>query len=395
MRIAIFTDTFYPQINGVSNTLRNLSQYLQANQVEHVFFAPDYDFESPECAGLPVIRFKGICPKIYPECRIAFVSTGRMAGLLEEFAPDVVHIVSELGIGFAGLRASGALGIPVVMSYHTNFDRYLQFYNLPHFKKMLWAYMKWFHSFALVNLCPSGDTLRTLRQQGLQNLDIWSRGIDLERFNPSCRSKELRTQLGAGDKTVFLYVGRVSVEKGLDVLMQSICALNDTHGGEIQFWITGDGPFLPEMRKADLPNVVLTGEKRGAELSEIYASADAFVFPSGTETFGNVLLEAMASGLPVICTDSGGITDYTVHNENAWVFANGNADGLTRAILDFLDPKLREHIRKGGLRTAKSKSWEAVFSRLVAHYERAAQVQQPETPGKRNVLYAGLYDKTK
>jgi Glycosyltransferase len=371
LRIAFFTDTFYPQINGVSNTLSYLSRYLQTRNIEHIFFAPDYGSDSDECAGLPVKRFKGFCPMIYPECRIAFAPLEKITGLLEDFAPDVVHIVTELSLGLVGLRAATALNIPVVMSYHTNFDRYLHFYHLTYFSEALWLYMKWFHSFALVNLCPSRDTLESMRQRGFQNLDIWSRGIDLERFRPSHFSPELREKLGAGDKTVFLYVGRISVEKGLDVLMQSIRSVSETHGDRVQFWITGDGPYLKEIASLALPNVVFTGGKRGAELAQIYASADAFVFPSGTETFGNVLLEAMASGLPTVCTDSGGVTDYTVHGENAVVCRYGDPDSLSRAMIGLLDPDLRSRIRSGALRTAESRSWNAIFDTLIHHYAAA------------------------
>lgn len=372
MRIAFFTDTFYPQINGVSNTLSYLSRYLRANQVEHVFFTPEYERESAQCEDFPVIRFKGICPPIYPACRVAYIPLNKTIDLLRAFSPDVVHIVTEAGIGLAGLRAASILGIPVVMSYHTNFDQYLAHYHLTQCSEALWAYMKWFHSFSAVTLCPSRDTLKTLRRKGFQNLGIWSRGIDLARFHPSHFSPELRETLGARNKTVFLYVGRIAVEKGLDVFMRSIYSINKTHGGQVQFWITGSGPYLKDIEELRLPNVVITGEKRGLELAKIYASADVFVLPSGTETFGNVLLEAMASGLPAICTDSGGVTDYTVQNENARICRYGEHESLARAMIDLLDPGLREQIRQGGMETAKSKSWNTIFDSLSRQYERAA-----------------------
>lgn len=371
MRIALFTDAFYPQINGVSNTLSYLSRYLSAKNVGHRFFAPDYGFETPECGGLPVERFRGIRPAIYPECRLAFAPLKKMTELLEEYDPDVVHIVTEATLGLAGLRAASAMGLPIVMSYHTNFDQYLRFYHLTHLSQPLWAYMKWFHSFALVNLCPSRDTLRSMERRGFGRLGIWSRGIDLTRFGPSHFSPALRRKLGAGDRTVFLYVGRVSAEKGLDVLARSIRAVNEAHPGRAQFWITGDGPYRREMEALSLPNVVFTGEKRGLELSQIYASADAFVFPSGTETFGNALLEAMASGLPPVCTDSGGVTDYTADGENALVCRYGDPESLARAVAALLDPALRARIREGALRTARSRSWESVFDTLMRHYRAA------------------------
>ena len=385
MQIAFFTDTFYPQVNGVSNTLSYLSRYLSENQVEHVFFAPDYGFESEGCAGLPVIRFPGICPAIYPECRVVFAPHSKVTGMLKEFAPDVVHIATEAGIGFSGLRAANELGIPIVMSYHTNFDKYLEFYHLTIFDQTLWTYLRWFHSFALVNLCPSRNTFEAVRERGFENLDIWSRGIDLKRFHPSHFSSEVRERLGGLNKTVYLYVGRVAVEKGLDVLMRSVQRVNETHGETMQFWITGNGPYLKEIEALGLPNVVFTGEKQGLELDEIYASADAFVLPSGTETFGNVLLEAMASGLAPICMDSGGVTDYTVRNVNARICRYGEDESLIQAIVDLLDPELRSRIRRGAMMTAESRSWNTVFDTLKEHYDLAAQ-----NPGVRQIARVPL-----
>lgn len=373
MRIAFFSDTFYPQVNGVSNTLFYLSRYLTENQIEHVFFAPDYEQEAPAYNDLPVLRFKGVCLPIYPACRAAYIPLNKAISLLRAFSPDVVHIVTEAGIGLAGLRAATLLGIPVVMSYHTNFDQYLSHYHLTQYSDALWAYMKWFHSFSALTLCPSRDTLRTLAQKGFQNLAVWSRGIDLERFHPSHFSPELRKTLGATGKTVFLYVGRIAAEKGLDVFIRSICAINETCGERIQFWFTGDGPYLKDISDLQLPNVVTTGEKRGLELAQIYASADVFVLPSGTETFGNVLLEAMASGLPVICTDSGGITDYTVQNGNARICRYKDHVSLAQAMRDLLEPALRDQIRQGAMQTAKSKSWNTIFDGLMQQYVQAAR----------------------
>lgn len=377
MRIAFFTDTFYPQMNGVSNTLYYLSRYLTANQVEHTFFAPEYDEVSTQCKDLPVIRFKGICPVVYPACRVAYIPLSKAVDHLRAFAPDVVHIVTEAGIGLAGLRAASLLGIPIVMSYHTNFDQYLSHYHLTQYSEPLWAYMKWFHSFSSVTLCPSRDTLNALTQKGFSNLGIWSRGIDAVRFHPSRFSREFRETLGARNRTVFLYVGRIAVEKGLDVFMRSIEIINATHGEQVQFWITGNGPYLKDIEELHLPNVVITGEKRDLDLAQVYASADVFVFPSGTETFGNVLLEAMASGLPVICTDSGGVTDYTVQNVNARICRYGNSEDLSRAMMDMLDPGYRAQIRRGAMETAKSRDWNTIFGGLMHRYEQAVCKEAP------------------
>ena len=373
MRIAFFTDTFYPQINGVTNTFSYLSNYLYLNNIEHIFFAPDYEVEQYEKSKIPVIRFKGIAPPIYPECRLAFPHFGKVLESLNAFQPDVVHIATEQGVGFSGLRAARELNLPIVMSYHTNYDKYLDFYNLNYLDKALWTYLKWFHSFAEVNLCPSVNTLQELKQRGFSGLDIWSRGIDLNRFSPDYYSKSVRTKFGGSDKTIFLYVGRIAKEKGLDTLVESIRVVNEKHKDKILFVFTGDGPYLEELSSLKIPNTVFTGAKQGKELAEIYASSDVFVFPSGSETFGNVMLEAMASGLPGICVNSGGVIDFAVHKENAFVCNYRDVSSLAHAMVKMLDPELREKIRHGAIETAKQKSWGSVFDGLMAHYATAAE----------------------
>lgn len=319
------------------------------------------------------MRFKGIRPHIYPEGCLAFPSSAKVHQVLSDFRPDVIHIVTELGVGWAGLRAARALNIPIVMSYHTNFDKYLEFYHLKYLNKAVIAYLRWFHNFALVNLCPSTNTMFNLKRQGFARLDIWSRGIDLQRFHPDHFSEAVREQIGGQNKTVFLYVGRIAAEKGLDIYFQSIKEINEQYMDQLQFVFTGDGPYQDELMAQQVPNVIFTGPKRGNELAEIYASADAFVFPSGTETFGNVLLEAMASGLPVVCANTGGVTDFTENNENAFVFKNGDSADLTHALRKMLNPQFRSAIRRKALETARSRSWETIFDGLMFHYENAVQ----------------------
>lgn len=374
MRIAYFTDTFSPQINGVANTLNHLSKYLKQKGHEQLFFAPDYDTEHPDDPSIPVMRFKGIRPYIYPECSLAFPPHAKAVEALSEFKPDVVHVVTEVGVGFAGLRAAQELKLPIVMSYHTNFDQYLDSYNLKYLSLALWTYMKWFHNQALVNLCPSRNTMQYLAQQGVNNLAVWSRGIDAGRFNPGYYAQELRqTLLGGDNKLIFLYVGRIAKEKGLETLVKSIRIFNQQHQDKASFVFTREGPYLEELQAGQIPNAIFTGAKHGRELSVIYASADAFLFPSGTETFGNVALEAMASGLPLVCVGSGGVTDFTTHQENAFVCSYNNALSFAQGMLEMLNPRLRAKIRQGALATAKSRSWESIFDGLMRHYVAAAQ----------------------
>ncbi|OGO80582.1 MAG: glycosyl transferase family 1, partial [Clostridiales bacterium GWC2_40_7] len=263
-----------------------------------------------------VKRFKSVSFPLYPECRLSLPVYTGLCRYADCFRPDIVHLVTPLGIGLAGLKYARERGIPVVSSFHTNFDMYLKYYNLEYFHDSLWNYFKWFHRLSAINFCPSVDTLKTLESKGIENLKIWSRGIDTDRFNPICRDEILRQKLGAGERKIFLYVGRLAIEKDLDILMLSIDKINNIYPGKAQFVLTGDGPHAGSLKDAAPENVVFPGYLRGKELAAMYASCDAFVFPSSTETFGNVILEAMASGLPVITVDSGGVKDSMLHNYN-------------------------------------------------------------------------------
>ncbi|MFB0920691.1 MAG: glycosyltransferase family 1 protein [Oscillospiraceae bacterium] len=369
MKVAYFTDTFYPEINGVTNTLNNLMAYLKRTGIEYLVFAPDYnskrgDFE--EC----VMRFKGLPPFVNPNSRLALPNYRTVRNAILEFDPDIIHITIELGIGLVGLRVARELNIPIIMSYHTNFDSYLSLYEFGHLKKGYWGYIKWFHSFAKANLCPSYDTLKIVEKQGFQNLGIWSRGIDTSLFSPEFYSDEVRNRLGGREKTIFLYVGRIAREKGLDDLAEAIRIINVKHKEEAVFVFTGDGPYMKELKEMNLPNAVFTGFLQRKELAEVYASGDIFVFPSGTETFGNVILEAMSSGLPVVCTDSGGITDVTSHLENSYVCKYRHAESLAGGMKALLNsPELRSKLRRGGLETAATRSWDYINDELINQYE--------------------------
>ena len=259
-------------------------------------------------------------------------------------------------------------------SYHTNFDRYLQKYRLAHLEKPYWNYMKWFHNYAKVTLCPSNDTIADLNKRGISNLDIWSRGIDLEHFNPNLRSEKIRETLGGKNKLLVLYVGRLAKEKGLDTLIQSIHIVNKRYQNKVQFIFTGDGPYLKELTEANIPNAIFTGAKGKKELGKIYASCDIFMFPSGTETFGNVVLEAMGSGLAVTCVDQGGITDFTTHMQNAYVCEFNHVKSLAKGMTELIeDQQLREQLSHGALLTARSRQWDSIFDGLMEQYKYYAR----------------------
>jgi glycosyltransferase involved in cell wall biosynthesis len=374
MRIAYFTDTYLPEINGVTNTLSMLGNYLDTLCIPQLVIAPfyeevntgNYTLRHP-CNNIyrKVHRFKGITISISPKSRLAIPAFRDINKICDDFKPDIVHVTTELGIGFRGMRYAISRNIPIVMSYHTDYCKYLRYHNLEFFRPLIESYLSWFNSFSYRTLVPSLHTLSELFQKGYRNLDLWSRGIDSNNFSPKFRNENLRKTLADG-KFIFLYVGRLSAEKNLAVLIHAAGEIEKRFPGQTAFVFTGDGPFAENIKNNKMPNVILTGFKNGKELSQIYASADCFTFPSATETFGNVVLEAMASGLPIAAVDGGGVTDFLYHNYNALLCPPDNADVFTNNLISIMfDNELRSRLSNNAIKSALSRDWNEIFHGLV------------------------------
>lgn len=372
MKIAIFTDTFYPEINGVVNTLLKLNRYMKQKGIEVHFIAPDYENEKQYNIDAKVTRIKGFRTSLSPNSVVSLPSYLYMKDILKDIKPDLVHITTQLGIGRIGLKYAKQFHIPVVMSYHTNFDQYLSFFHLEYLSNIFWSYSKYFYNQGQRTLCPSEDTCEIVRKKKFKNVGIWSRGVDLEKFHPSHRDEELRKELGGKDRLLFSYVGRISPEKDIDVLIESIKIVNKEIGEDkINFIFTGLGPHLEAIKKENIQNILLTGPKSGEELSKTYASADVFLFPSGSETFGNVLLEAMASGLATLSVDAGGVKEFAVHQKNSYVCKYHDVDDIAKGIIElYQNQNLREKLKKGALQTANQRSWETIFDQLLNDYQK-------------------------
>jgi glycosyltransferase involved in cell wall biosynthesis len=385
MRIAYFTDTYSPEVNGVTNTLSRLGAYLEENRIHHTIIAPAYKNDDllpyrkkRHSVYRSLYHFKGLQTHLSPESRLAFPAFWEIDEICDSFKPDLVHVSTELGIGFRGMRYALSRKLPLVMSYHTNYGEYLRFFDLEFLKPLLEKYLAWFYRFAHRILAPSRHTLEDLFRRQYRNLDIWSRGIDAALFNPEYRNEDLRNRLGK-DKFIFLYVGRLSPEKGLDMLLYAAAGLERRFPGKTVFVCTGGGPYAETIKKQKLSNVVLTGFKRGRELSEIYASADCFAFPSGTETFGNAALEAMASGLPVAGVASGGVKDFLSHRNNALLCPSGSGEAFLENLTALMeDSKLRLKLAGNARKTALARDWNRVFDRLVNTYGEVIEEQRQQ-----------------
>jgi len=373
MRIAFFTDTYLPEINGVANTLSRLGNYLDRSRIDQLVIAPEYEERNIFSGSMyrEVYRFRGITTSLSPKSRLAMPAHWDINRICDDFMPDLIHVTTEMGIGFRGMRYAESRGIPLVMSYHTDYYKYLKYHNLDFLRPFVESYLAWFYSLSCRTLVPSRCTLEELSQMGYRNLDIWSRGIDTSKFSPEFRNEELRRTIADG-KFIFLYVGRLSAEKSLDLLLYAACELENHFPGRTAFIFTGDGPYAETIKNINLPNVILTGFKQGRELSEIYASADCFAFPSATETFGNVALEALASGLPVISVSGGGVTDYLIHNNNALLCTPEAAADFTNNLVSVMEnSELRTQLSINARKTALSRDWDHIFDGLVDIYAQA------------------------
>lgn len=370
MRILYFTDTYLPQINGVTNTLEKLGRYLDNNNMEYMFFAPYYTDNAKPLREKHVQRFTSISLSVYPECRLSLPLYSNLCSLADKFRPDIVHLMTPIGIGLAGLKYARDRGVPVVSSFTTSFDAYLKYYKIEILESLIWSFFKWFHNSCNINFCPSQDTKNTLESKGIRNIKLMSRGIDIDNFNPAFKSDGIRKELNIVEKITFLYVGRLAAEKDLDILMESVRKVNEIYPGKTQFVITGDGPYASHIKKTAPDNVLFTGYVKGERLSSIYASCDVFVFPSSTETFGNVVLEAMASGLPVIAVNSGGVKDSIIDGYNGILCNPRDSDSFTLAMCRFI--KVTELIGNMGKNARKytlDKSWTSIFDQLIMDYQ--------------------------
>ena len=379
MRIAYFSDTFLPQVNGVTNTLGKLDAYLEKNSVQHKFFVPEYPETYPIEDPSRVKRFKSVSLPIYNECRLSIPLYASMSKIIDQFNPDLIHLVTSLGIGWMGLKYAREKSIPLVSSYHTNFDAYLKYYKLEYLEDTIWSYFRWFHNFSGINFCPSTDTMKTLDDKGIGNTRIWSRGIDADKFSPAFKNIGIRQKFNAADKIMFLYVGRVAAEKDLDILLECMNNINVLNPGKTSFIITGDGPYAGYMKKNAPADTRFTGYLKGAELAEMYASCDVFLFPSSTETFGNVVLEAMASGLPVIAADAGGVKDSITDGSDGFLCKARNAMSFTKAMDKFIkDPGLIASMGAEARRHSLSKSWDSIFDSLLEDYREIIGKARPD-----------------
>ncbi|MBJ8055202.1 glycosyltransferase family 1 protein [Bacillus cereus] len=377
MRVAIFTDTFTPQVNGVAKTLERLTEYFQKENIAYSVFAPQHTAEENFISNVNKMRSIPLTI-LYPECRFAF-PTPRIRWELLAFKPDIIHIATPFNMGLCGLYYAKKLNIPVVGSYHTDFDAYLRYYKIEFLSNMLWNYLKWFHSHMQKNFVPSPETLHQLKKKGFQQLYIWGRGVDCTLFHPTYNKDLFRKKYNITAEYILSYVGRLAPEKDIDTL-QTLIQTTNKERNDIHWLITGDGPLAKGLyENVQKTNVTFTGYLQGGDLAEAYASSDLMVFPSPTETFGNVVLESLACGTPVIGANSGGVKNIIKDEKTGFLCEPKNEDSFLASIYSLLNNE--ERLKQMGIAAssyAKSQSWDEIFHSLLNQYEEVLHQNESE-----------------
>jgi len=369
MKVAIFTDSFLPQVSGVTKVLEEQLKYFEAHNIEYMVFAPQYPSTEDDVFKGQIIRLKSMSFIFYKECRLSVPNCIVIRERLKAFSPDIIHIITPFFIGICGLICGRQLNIPIVTTYNTNYAQYMEYYNVNFIGDGLWHYIKWFHNKCQLSLCPSYETKQELLKHGIRNIEVCPNGIDPEDFNPAMRSDEWRKEKGLENKIALLYVGRISKEKNIMLLSEVMSLLNGQYKDRIELIITGDGPYLEHFKSSMPNNVIYTGYAFGKELSRIYASADIFVFPSLTETFGNVVLEAMASGLPVVGIKAGGVKDIIENGYNGILIEKNDVKLFASAVSLLVENKnMRNTMAYNARQYALTRTWDAVFDTLVKAY---------------------------
>ena len=365
MRIAIFTETFLPKIDGIVNTLCHLLDHLAEHGHQSILFAPMGD--STQYASTPIIRYNGMAFPLYPEVKLV-PPVVSIREHLELFEPNIVHVVNPISLGLAGMWHARRLGIPVVASYHTDVPGFAERWGMPMLSNPLWSFFRWVHNQADLNLCPSQTTLEELEAQDFKNVKVWTRGVNTDQFHPRHRSMAWRYRLTDNNPNapLIVFVSRLSPEKRADWLLNIFDEFP-----EARLAIVGDGPDRTKLEQLFAgTNTVFTGFLRGHALAQAYAAGDLFVFPAANETLGNVVLEAMASGLPVVTANAGGPLDVVVHGETGLMFAQESPEAMMTAVRQLMtNPNLSKRLATNGRLYAESRGWPAVLNGLLEDYQ--------------------------
>ena len=368
MRIALVTENFLPKVDGVTRTLAMALEHFERRGHQAIVLGPE---GSPRrYAGARIFGAPGAPIPFYPELRF-LLPTPRLEQLLARFRPDVTHVVDPALLGAAGISWAKRLRAPIVSSYHTNLAAYCSHYHLSALVEPLWAYRRYLHNQCAVTLAPSRSTAGELRRRGIERVRVWGRGVESALFAPERRSLDWRRAITGDDQVpVTLYTGRLAQEKNLGDLVHTMDAIERAGGWLV---LVGDGPARGELERALAGRRArFTGYLRGADLARAYASADVFVFPSLTETYGQVVVEAMASGLPVVGYEAEGVRDSVEQGRTGLLAPAGDRTAFACLVSRALaDEPLRARLGGAAREWAARQEWSIVLDTLLDTYQEA------------------------
>jgi glycosyltransferase involved in cell wall biosynthesis len=376
LRLALVTETFPPEVNGVAMTLGRLAHGLRQRGHAVEIVRPRLPEPYPNGCALPGHdhRRDTLRPAVqlpnYPELRIGVPSFTTLRARWRRSRPDVVHVATEGPLGLSALLAARSLRIPCTSTFHTNFDQYADHYRIGLFRQAIAGYLKAVHLRTACTMVPTVKQAADLRRQGYRNVVVLSRGLDGQLFHPTRRSESLRRSWGVEpEDLVFTTVGRVAPEKNLELSVRALQAVRERHP-RARLVIVGDGP--DRARFEGSPGVIMAGMRCDTDLAAHYASADIFLFPSMTETFGNVLCEAMASGLACLGYAYAAADEVVREGENGLTAAFGDADAfLVQAQRLADDAGLRRRLGPAAGELGKHRDWNAVTAVFEHHLHRA------------------------
>jgi glycosyltransferase involved in cell wall biosynthesis len=381
LRIALVTEVFLPAVDGVVTRLRRTLEELDQFDDEILLVAPaggPHSYAGARVVGVPGLRVP-LYPdgNGYPQKRVSLPGAPLRAAL-SEFAPDVIHAINPFLLAAGAVHYALHNNIPVVASYHANIPAYGRYYGLGALEPLGWRYVTWVHGHADINLCTSVSTMETLRARGFPRLALWPYGVETDRFAPGWASDDWRVRLSAGhpERLILLCVGRLAKEKSFDRLLPVVRELDG-----VSLAIVGDGPVRPNLERLFAGTATtFVGLLSGEDLSRAYASADAFVFPSDSETLGMVMLEAHAAGLPVVAADTPAARELVHEGIDGLRYDSGDPCALVAVVRRLVsDRQLRLDLSARAGESVSGATWRHATKVLRGHYLAAtARPRRPE-----------------
>lgn len=366
VRVAIVTESFLPHMNGVTGSVLQILRHLERNGHEAHVIAPDAVGIPSLVHGAPIEPVTSLALPRYRSVRIGAATTHRVAASLERFRPDVVHLASPFALGWRGALAASSRGIPAVAAYQTDIAAYTERYRLPATTAFARNHIVRLHRRATLTLVPSSESEHQLNRLGVDRIRRWGRGVDADRFHPSRRDESWQRR--AADEVIVGYVGRLAAEKQVD----DLAALQHVPG--VRLVIVGDGPSRARLQ-AEMPDAVFLGHLEGDALAKAMASFDIFVHPGESETFGQTLQEAHASGVPIVATGRGGPLDLVRMGIDGWLYRPGDLADMRMRVADLAgDGRKRRAFGVAGRAVVEGRSWQAVCDQLLGHFEEAREL---------------------